>query len=115
MTIMKLCKDCIHYVHYKYDPKYSTCNKEEFEEINIVTGEKTKAFCGIMRDYCPDKCGKEGKCWEPKSEPPLYRIVDEYDDPKYFCKKCQAPLKRKWFFFKTDECTNPKCENWHGK
>lgn len=97
---MKFCKDCR---HYKANSWHEECQKPEFAEINIVTGELRMLACWVNRAYY-GACKTEAIGWEPKAA-----IMESDGGP--FCKKCGSSLRKKWFI-RTSKCINPQCENY---
>ena len=53
-TANKLCKDCKYFIANEKKCKY-------FNDINLVTGQKTYKYASIMRDITEDKCGIDAK------------------------------------------------------
>jgi hypothetical protein len=73
----KICKDCKYFIGNERKCKY-------FNDIDLVTGQKTFNYASIMRD---NECGKEAKYFEENK-------IKFITEPYYF-------LKDYWMFIPT--------------
>ena len=65
---MKLCVDCKHYGGVKASNGTYICNEPRNSYPSVVDGFEVKVSCDLQRLFeVPQRCGPEGKWWEPKS------------------------------------------------
>lgn len=68
MTV--LCKNCAHYRRdfpFIFSSKFAKCVSPNIIDINLINGKKISPYCSIERkNYLINKCGPEGKLFEPK-------------------------------------------------
>lgn len=89
----KFCKDC---KHYKAPGKYLThhrCHSPE-NEVDPVTGEPEATLCTYTR-IVEDRCGPDGKWWEPKCPlPPPNRDYNDGGFVRWIANLAQKLLRR---------------------
>jgi len=66
---MKICAQCEHYQYlsddlYKYDGDRNLCYAKA--SVDVVSGTVIPNYARLMREQGADKCGPEGRLFEPK-------------------------------------------------